>query len=63
MSVLDATGKPVTQSKAGVPARGSQAPRAALPPLDAGIYTVRYNVVSVDGHTVKADFQFTIKGP
>ena len=63
MSVLDAGGKPVTQDKAGVPAEDSKRLELALPPLGKGVYTVRYNVLSVDGHSVRASFQFTIKGP
>ena len=29
----------------------------------AGLYTVKYRVLSVDGHTVKASYTFTVKGP
>jgi copper resistance protein C len=31
-----------------------------VPPLDAGVYTVRYRVLSVDGHVVDAEFPFTV---
>ena len=62
MSVLDAAGKPVTQDKAGVASEDPKRLDLALPPLGKGVYTVRYNVLSVDGHTVKASFQFTVKG-
>lgn len=32
---------------------------AALP---AGVYTVKYRVLSVDGHLVEAEFGFTVRG-
>jgi len=32
-------------------------------PLPAGVYTVRYRVVSVDGHVVEAQFTFTVRPP
>jgi len=33
-----------------------------VPPLPAGAYTVRYRVLSVDGHVVEAGFAFTVRG-
>jgi methionine-rich copper-binding protein CopC len=33
-----------------------------LPPISPGTYTVRYRVLSVDGHVVEAAFSFTVKG-
>lgn len=33
-----------------------------VPPLPAGVYTVKYRVLSVDGHIVEAQFQFTVRG-
>jgi copper resistance protein C len=33
-----------------------------VPPLPAGRYTVRYRVLSVDGHVVEAEFAFTVRG-
>jgi copper resistance protein C len=32
-----------------------------IPMLPAGIYTVKYRVLSVDGHIVEAEFPFTIR--
>jgi methionine-rich copper-binding protein CopC len=32
-----------------------------VPPLPAGGYTVRYRVLSVDGHVVEAEFVFTVR--
>lgn len=34
-----------------------------LPPLPPGRYTVRFRVLSVDGHVVEAAFSFTVTGP
>jgi methionine-rich copper-binding protein CopC len=33
-----------------------------VPPLAAGVYTVTYRVLSVDGHIVEAEFAFTVRG-
>jgi methionine-rich copper-binding protein CopC len=33
-----------------------------VPPLPAGVYTVKYRVLSVDGHVVEAEFAFTVRG-
>ena len=33
-----------------------------VPPLAAGTYTVKYRVLSVDGHVVEAEFVFTVRG-
>jgi methionine-rich copper-binding protein CopC len=33
-----------------------------VPPLAAGGYTVKYRVLSVDGHVVEAEFVFTVRG-
>ncbi len=35
---------------------------AGLPALTAGSYTVKYRVLSKDGHTIDYGYQFTIKG-
>jgi copper resistance protein C len=34
----------------------------SVPPLPAGGYTVKYRVLSVDGHVVEAAFTFTVRG-
>lgn len=33
-----------------------------VPSLPAGVYTVKYRVLSVDGHVVEAEFAFTVRG-
>jgi methionine-rich copper-binding protein CopC len=35
----------------------------SLPPLGPGRYTVRFRVLSVDGHVVESSLMFTVKGP
>jgi methionine-rich copper-binding protein CopC len=34
----------------------------SLPPLAAGEYTVRFRVLSVDGHVVESSYPFTVRG-
>jgi methionine-rich copper-binding protein CopC len=63
LSVRDASGAPVTDAAAKVPDEDPKRLELSLPPLGPGVYTVRYKVLSVDGHTVKASFNFTVKGP
>ena len=62
LDVVDAAGRPVTTDSARVSARDQKLLELALPALAPGAYTVRYKVLSVDGHTVKASFPFTVKG-
>lgn len=33
-----------------------------IPALGAGTYTVRFRVLSVDGHVVESEFPFTVRG-
>lgn len=35
----------------------------SLPPLGPGRYTVRFRVLSVDGHVVESNLTFTVKSP
>ena len=63
LSVLDAQGKAATAGAAHVSPDNPKLLEVALPLLAPGVYTVQYKVVSVDGHTVKASYTFTVKGP
>jgi copper resistance protein C len=63
LSVLDAGGKPATAEPAQVWSDDPKLLVLALPVLAPGLYTVQYKVLSVDGHTVKASYTFTVKGP
>jgi methionine-rich copper-binding protein CopC len=62
IEVVDATGRPVAAQAARVSPQDPKLLELALPALAPGVYTVRYKVLSVDGHTVKASFPFTVKG-
>jgi methionine-rich copper-binding protein CopC len=63
IAVTDARGAPVTQDKARVAADNPKLLVLDLPPLGPGEYAVSYQVLSVDGHTVRANYRFTVKGP
>jgi methionine-rich copper-binding protein CopC len=63
LRVLDAAGKPVTDEPAQVSKDSPKRMSLALPPLPPGTYSVHYQVLSVDGHTVKASYDFTVKEP
>jgi methionine-rich copper-binding protein CopC len=63
LRVLDATGKPVTGERAQVTKDNPKRMILALPPLAPGTYSVHYQVLSVDGHTVEASYEFTVKEP
>lgn len=42
---------------------GPEDPRSltvALPPLDHGVYQVKYRVLSVDGHIVEGSYSFSV---
>jgi len=61
--VLNADGKPATAEPAQVSPDNPKLLELALPVLGPGLYTVQYKVLSVDGHTVKASYTFTVKEP
>jgi hypothetical protein len=63
LSVIDGGGQRVDIHDARV---GPEDPRrlsVGVPPLPPGTYTVRYRVLSVDGHIVESEFPFTIRPP
>jgi methionine-rich copper-binding protein CopC len=60
--VLDAKKQPITDSK---PTLASDDPKSIilpLPELAPGKYSVKFRVLSVDGHVVESSFDFTVKG-
>jgi len=62
LALFDAAGKPVDGSKAA-PAPGDDK-TLILPiakPLPAGAYTVKWHVLSKDGHKTQGDWSFTVK--
>ena len=60
-SVWSASGTQVDKRDAGVSPDDSKELSVSLGTLEAGTYTVRCRILSVDGHVVEANFPFTIK--
>ena len=60
LSVWDAEGKQVDAGDAAVDPADSTTLTVRTPGLRAGRYTVRYRVLSVDGHVVESSFSFTV---
>jgi len=60
LTVVDAQGKPVTQTKAELDA-ARKTLTVALPPLKAGDYQANWVAVANDGHRTKGSFKFTVK--
>jgi len=62
LAVVDDSGKPVTEAKPAIPSDDPKAVVLALPALAPGKYTVKYRVLSVDGHVVQDSYDFTVQG-
>lgn len=62
VSVEDAEGRRVDRGDGTVSRDDPRRLTVALPPISPGTYTVRYRVLSVDGHVVEAACSFTVKG-
>ena len=60
-SVFDPDGKRVDAENAQVSADDPKQLSVALKPIPAGRYTVKFRVLSVDGHVVEQSFPFTIR--
>jgi methionine-rich copper-binding protein CopC len=63
LSVTDASGAPVDRGNVTV---GPEDPRrlgVSLSALEPGRYTVKFRVLSVDGHVVESSFPFSVKPP
>jgi copper resistance protein C len=61
MSVWDAAGRQVEHPTVAVRPDDPRVLSVALPPLTPGTYTVRYRVLSVDGHVVEGAFPFVVR--
>lgn len=61
VAVTDAAGKSVDQADLQVPAGDPRQLSIGLAPLAAGTYTVKYRVLSVDGHVMEGRFTFTVR--
>ncbi|HEU4367220.1 MAG TPA: copper resistance CopC family protein [Methylomirabilota bacterium] len=62
VSVWNRDGKRVDAGDVAVGPAEAKRLSVGVPPLPAGIYTVKYRVLSVDGHIVEAQFDFTVRG-
>lgn len=61
ISHADKADKAVTEVKPQVAADDPKSILLPLPPLSPGKYTVKFRVLSVDGHVVDSSYDFTVK--
>ncbi len=61
LKVADAAGKDVTNGKSSVDANDKKHMTIAIKPLTAGVYTVNWTAVAVDGHRTQGHYTFTVK--
>ncbi len=62
ISIWNAEGQQIDGGDVQVGPDDSKKLSVGIPTLPAGSYTVKYRVLSVDGHVVEAEFPFTIRG-
>ena len=60
--VLDAKKQPITDLKPTLALDDQKSIILPLPELAPGKYSVKFRVLSVDGHVVESSFDFTVKG-
>ncbi len=60
--VLDAEKHPVTEIKPQLAPDDPKSIVLPLPELTPGKYSVKFRVLSIDGHVVESSFDFTVKG-
>jgi copper resistance protein C len=61
LSVWNAAGQQVDGNDVQVGPDDRKKLSVGMPTLPAGTYTVKYRVLSVDGHIVEAEFPFTVR--
>jgi methionine-rich copper-binding protein CopC len=61
LTVLDNGGAQVSEAKAHVAADDRKRLTLELPELPPGNYTVRFRVLSVDGHIAEDSFRFSVR--
>jgi methionine-rich copper-binding protein CopC len=61
VSVWDAKGSQVDLKDAEVDPEDPKQLTVGLPALEPGTYTVRFRVLSVDGHIVESQYPFTVR--
>jgi len=59
--VLDAAGNAVDRGDANVASDNPKELDIGVQPLAAGVYTVQFRVLSVDGHVVESKYSFTLR--
>jgi methionine-rich copper-binding protein CopC len=62
LSVVDRAGTQVDLRDVQVGPDDPKRLSVGVPPLPPGPYTVRFRVLSVDGHIVESEFPFTVRG-
>jgi copper resistance protein C len=60
--VLDAKKQPITDIKPTLAPDDQKSIVLPLPDLAPGKYSIKFRVLSVDGHVVESTFDFTVKG-
>ena len=58
--ISDAAGKQVDKADARVDKADRTTVRVSLPPLEPGVYTVEWRVMSSDTHKVNGNFTFRV---
>jgi copper resistance protein C len=61
LSIWNADGQQVDGGDVQVGPDDSKRLSVGIPTLPAGSYTIKYRVLSVDGHVVEAEFPFTVR--
>jgi methionine-rich copper-binding protein CopC len=61
LSVWDRAGAQVDLKDVQVGSDDAKRLSVSLPPLEPGVYVVKFRVLSVDGHVVEREFSFTIR--
>lgn len=61
VTVLDAKKNPITEKNPEVVADDPKSVVLSLPQIETGSYTVKYRVMSVDGHVIESSFDFNVK--
>jgi methionine-rich copper-binding protein CopC len=61
LTVVDAGGARVDEGDASVEPDDPKALSVKVRALEPGTYTVKFRVLSVDGHVVESDFPFTVR--
>jgi methionine-rich copper-binding protein CopC len=62
LTVWDAEGRQVDAHDVQVGPDDAKRLSVSLPDLVPGMYTVKFRVLSVDGHVVEGEFPFTVRG-